>query len=52
MQIETYVVLTPRFVYCVDLENLEWLFDPVPIERIATMQLSLNNKDVAILKRA
>ncbi len=51
IEVETYVVLTQRFFYCVDLENLEWLFDPVPVEKIASMQLSLSNTQVAIFKR-
>jgi len=51
VQIETYLVLTPRYLYCVDLENLEWLFDPVPFEKLGSILLSLNNKEVAIFKR-
>lgn len=51
LNIETYLVMTARYIYCLDVDNLEWLFDPIPIENIATMQLSTNNQQVAVLKR-
>ena len=43
LNLETYIILTPRYLYCVDLDTLEWLFDPILIENISTMQLSINN---------
>lgn len=51
LNLETYLVLTPRYLYCVDLDSLEWLFDPIPIANLVAMQLSLNNQDLAIFKR-
>lgn len=37
LNLETYIILTERFIYCIDIENLEWLFDPIPISNIATV---------------
>lgn len=48
---ETYLILTKRNLYCVDLDTLEWLFDPIPVENIGAIQLSLNNSMIAIFKR-
>ena len=51
LNLETYVILTERYIYCVDLDNLEWLFDPISITNIATVQLSVKNADVCVFKR-
>jgi hypothetical protein len=37
LNLETYLLLTERYIYCVDLDCLEWLFDPIPITNIATL---------------
>lgn len=51
LNLETYIILTERYIYCVDLDNLEWLFDPIPISNIATVQLSVKNAEVCVFKR-
>lgn len=37
LSIETYIILTQKYLYCVDLDNLEWLFDPISVEALVTM---------------
>ena len=51
LNLETYLLMTPRYLYCVNLDSLEWLFDPIPVENIATLQLSLKNAEVGVFKR-
>ena len=51
VSVETYMILTPGYLYLVDLDSLEWLYDPVPIKNLSTMQLSINNNEVALFKR-
>lgn len=51
ISIETYVVLTKKYLYCIDIDSLEWLFDPIPFENISTMQLSINNGNICVFKR-
>ena len=49
--IEAYLVINQKYLYCVNLADYSWLRDPVPINQINIMQLSLNNTFVCVLKQ-
>ena len=50
MNIEAYIVINPRFLFCIELETYSWACEPVPITNIGFIQLSLTNSIGAILK--
>ena len=51
LNIETYLVINSKYLYCVNLEEYTWLFEPVPISSLNIMQLSLNNTYVCVSKQ-
>jgi hypothetical protein len=49
--IEAYLVINTKYLYCLNLADYSWLCDPVPINHINIMQLSLNNAFVCVFKQ-
>jgi hypothetical protein len=50
MNIEAYIMISPRYLYCIELETYSWVCEPVPITNLGFIQLSLTNPVGAILK--
>ena len=49
--IEIYLVINSRYIYCINIEEYIWACEPVPITNINIMQLSLNNSYVCAFKQ-
>lgn len=50
MNVEAYLMITPRYLYCIDLDTYQWLVEPVPLSNLGYIQLSLTNTIGCIFK--